>query len=226
MNTISIDNNLYLESNEDGSRYNLIKDKGYYAWGCVLNPNGRKRCVGYFFLQNNELFFKFAGNTFKMSGSKKYEATIKKIDLIDMSWISINTDRKNVRRKMDESLIYRKAAIAMREIIVQNKIEEMIAQQYHPGRQYKTKQSSNRLSVVNSDHTDESIGGFMIKIFSWSEVTEHIDDNQALQDMTVEQLLGLVTRTGVNSWSGIKFCFSDNDNEAIVVEIPDENIIR
>ena len=64
-----------------------------------------------------------------------------------------------------------------------------------------------------------------IKTFSWSEVTEHIDDNQALQDMTVEQLLGLVTRTGIKSWSGIKFCFNDNENEAIVVEIPDENII-
>ena len=49
---------------------------------------------GWFLLENNEVRFQFAGKSFRMSNSKKYESSLKLIDTQKGTWTTLNTDRK------------------------------------------------------------------------------------------------------------------------------------
>ena len=62
------------------------------------------RKKGYFFMEEGKFCFQFAGKSFQMSGSKKYESTLKLIDIPTKSWIAVNRDRKGQRKSI--SCIY------------------------------------------------------------------------------------------------------------------------
>lgn len=57
----------------------------------------RKLLKGSFILRDESMLFQFAGNTFQMSGNKKYSASLKLIDRRANTWITVNADRKRPR---------------------------------------------------------------------------------------------------------------------------------
>ena len=59
-----------------------------------------KRKKGYFFMQGGLFYFQFSGNSFQMTRSKKYEASLKLIDIPTKSWIAVNADRKGQRKRI------------------------------------------------------------------------------------------------------------------------------
>ena len=60
--------------------------------------NLRKK--GFFFMQDGKFYFQFSGKSFQMSRSKKYEASLKLIDIPTKSWIAVNADRKGQRKRI------------------------------------------------------------------------------------------------------------------------------
>ena len=55
---------------------------------------------GHFLFHNGKFCFQFAGTSFQMSGSKKYESTLKEIDTSTKTWIALNKDRKAKRKNI------------------------------------------------------------------------------------------------------------------------------
>jgi len=54
--------------------------------------NLRKK--GFFFMRDGKFYFQFAGTSFRMANSKKYQASLKLIDIKAKTWIAVNPDRK------------------------------------------------------------------------------------------------------------------------------------
>jgi len=69
----------------------------------ISDNHFRKRKKGYFYMSDGKFYFQFQGTSFQMSHSKKYEASLKLIDIPNKSWISVNTDRKGRRVDISKS---------------------------------------------------------------------------------------------------------------------------
>ena len=92
--------------------YNVYGDKPYH----------RKR--GYFFQKKGKLYFQFSGKSFRMSNSKVYEPTCKKIDLETKTWISINKDRNGRRVCMWHTYI--NAANEVKKMMMEDAVHKML----------------------------------------------------------------------------------------------------
>ena len=74
------------------------RDGTTYLYDDVSNHGiSKKRKKGYFLMYMGGFYFQFAGQSFKMTGSKKYDASLKLIDVTTKTWIAVNKDRKGRR---------------------------------------------------------------------------------------------------------------------------------
>ena len=121
---IQVTDTRFLRKEED--KYYFIKHyENYYCNGYRVNiPKIRKKTIGYFFIKDGTLFFKFAGKSFKMSHSKQYEASIKQIDLSNATWISMNEDRRPIRKPLNER--YLTVALVAYEHLMRDVTEKII----------------------------------------------------------------------------------------------------